>query len=220
MPRIFIDGSSRPYDEACWQGLACTCRYPFIRTVGNFVLSLWELYLRQPTADRYAIFQDDAIFCKNLRAYLERCSYPEKGYLNLYTFSNNESVIQGKPPGWYEASLLHSQGAKAYHGKQQQTGRGAVALVFDRAAVQALLTSPNLVQKPLDAHAGHRRVDGMIVQALNEKGFREWVHNPSLTQHIGVHSSMGNRPHKQALTFPGEEFDALSLLTEGDHAHR
>jgi hypothetical protein len=43
------------------------------------------------------------------------------------------------------------------------------------------------------------------------------VHHPSLVQHTGDVSAMGNRPHQKASSFPGEEYDALTLL-EASHA--
>jgi hypothetical protein len=87
-----------------------------------------------------------------------------------------------------------------------------VGLVFYRDAVLDLLTSRHFVERPMDAHRGWRAIDGGIVESLNKAGWREWVHSPSLLQHIGMVSSMGNRPHPHAETFPGEDCDALNFL--------
>src|SRR3954465_7467772 len=59
LPRLFIDGHEKSYHE--WDTLPQTIRYPAIRTMGNWLLGLWELYIREPAADRYAIFQDDCV---------------------------------------------------------------------------------------------------------------------------------------------------------------
>jgi hypothetical protein len=171
---------------------------------------LWELYVREPTANRYAIFQDDMVCCRNLRGYLEACPYPEHGYLNLLTFLTNEPVIAGKPVGWYLAGGLECSDPNS----QWQTGRGAVALVFDREAVITLLSSRHFVERPMDPFRGHRSIDGGIVTAMNKAGCREYIHSPSLVQHVGHVSSMGNLPYPQAQTFRGENFDALDLLKE------
>lgn len=204
-PRLFVDGDPDPVSWSREFGLEVTCRHPKVRTYGNWVLSLAELYIREPGADRYAVFQDDFVTYPHLRTYLEKCSYPEKGYLNLYTFPSN----QGRCPmvgqtgrqrvGWYESN---------------QNGRGAVALVFSREAVQTLLIHQHMVERPTDAHRGWKAVDGAVVTAMRKAGWREWVHNPSLVQHTGAHSSMGNKPHLLAESFRGEEFSAMRLVEE------
>jgi hypothetical protein len=93
-------------------------------------------------------------------------------------------------------------------------GRGAVALVFDRDTVITLLTHQHMVTRPLDAHRGWKAVDGGVVTALQKAGWEERVHNPSLVQHTGMLSAMRNRPHKQAVSFRGKDFDATELLKE------
>lgn len=189
--RLFIDGvGNLPPDLGEYE---VTRRVPRIRTAANWVLSAYELYLREPNADRYAIFQDDFVTYPNLRQYLEKCDYPKKGYLNLYTFPENE-----KPQtGWYLSNQL---------------GKGAVALIFDNETLRLLLSQRYLVDRPLDIHRGHRAIDGGIIDAMKKAGCREYVHNPSLVQHTGIKSSMGNRTQELATTFRGESFDALSLL--------
>ncbi len=193
-PHLFVDGASDGYGEA-------TYRMPVIRAYGNWILGLAELYIRNPTADRYAMFQDDFVMCKGVRKYLEQW-YPERGYLNLYTFPSNER----KQGGWYESALLNSD-------PKWQTGRGAVALVFNRKAVQILLTHQHMVDKPDDVKVTRggwlvawRKIDGAVVTAMNKAGWREYVHMPSLTQHVGARSTVANLPHKSATSFPGEEY--------------
>jgi len=50
------------------------------------------------------------------------------------------------------------------------------------------------------------------VTALKKVGWKEYVHNPSLIQHTGKISIIGNGNHPLAPSFKGEEFDALDLL--------
>lgn len=216
-PRLFVDGAteiswrSNLKESDLWKYEA-TFRLPQIKTFGNWSLALWELLIRVPNADRYAVFQDDFVTYKNLREYLERVPYPDKGYLNLYTFPSNQDLAPADRTGFYESRELDS--GDVYHGKKQQTGRGAVALVFSRDAVITLLTHLHFVLKPVEAAEPWKRVDGCVVNAMNKAGWREYVHDPSLVQHVGKHSSMGSRPHPQATSFRGEEFDALELLKE------
>lgn len=228
-PRLFVDGCD---DAASWREefvLPVSCRRPPVRVAGHWVLSLYELYLRDPEAERFAVFQDDLVCVRNLRQYLERCEYPDgppparargrpaappgppPGYWNLYTAPSNQELARGE--GFYESN---------------QFGRGALALVFSREAVITLLSSRHLAERPCDPHRGWRAVDGGIVTAMAKSGYKEYVHNPSLVMHTGLTSSFDKRKgvagtdpdfppyqwpaHYEGTSFPGEAFDALELL--------
>jgi len=202
-PRLFVDGvkDATDYDKF---GFNVTTRNPQIKVFGNWVLSMWELYLRDPDADRYALFQDDFVTCRNLRQYLEVCSYPAKGYWNLYTFPENEKLVEpGGSTGWFLS---------------RQTGRGAVALVFNREAVVTLLEQPHIVRRSISAgRRRYRAVDGAIVESFRKVGWSEYTHNPSLVQHTGMKSTVRKDgiPEKwESKTFRGEDFDALELVKE------
>lgn len=195
-PHIFVDGEPDDYSSL---GTSFTVRIPNVRTAGNWVLSLYELYIRNPQADRFAIFQDDFVTSLNLRMYLDCCNYPDKGYWNLYTFPCNQRLCpEGKTyQGWYPAD---------------QYGKGAVALVFNREAVCTLLSNRQLVDRPQDENRGHKAIDGGIVDVMTTLGWIEYVHNPSLVQHTGLVSSMGNKRHPTADSFQGEDFDLMTLV--------
>lgn len=204
-PRLFVDGVAQQ-DVPGWEAefrLPVTARSPRVRAYANWLLALWELYLRQPQADLYMVAQDDFVCVRNLRAYLERNPPPPQSYGNLYLFPSNQSICphDGKHVGWYESN---------------QMGKGAVALVFGRAAVAALLTSEHLVARAVPKSPGDERcfkaIDGGVVTALRKAGFTEYVHYPSLTQHLGDTSTVGNPKHLKAPSFPGEDWDALTLL--------
>ncbi len=209
-PRLCVDGVAGGFEHF---GMEVTYRREQIRTHGNWVLAAMELFIRNPHADRYGIFQDDFTVYRNTRQYLDACKYPAKGYLNLTTFdgrpgSSNEKVVDGQPTGWYESAELMAP-------KGYQAGRGAVALVFSRDALVTLLASKHMVERPIDSFRGHEAVDGGVVWAMNLAGWREYVHNPSLVCHTGGNAStMGHGAYKLPQTWRGEEFDALSLLHE------
>ncbi len=202
-PRLFVDGDN---DQLSWErefGLESICRYPKIRTHGNWILTLYELYIRQPDANLYAVFQDDLITYRNLRQYLEALPYPDQGYCNLYTFPSNQRLApkidktKRERIGWFQSN---------------QFGRGAVALLFSHAAVITLLTSPHMVDRPQNPTRGWQAVDGGIVDSFKKAGWKEYCHNPSLVQHVGDRSTMGHNPHPKAASFRGEDFDAMQLL--------
>lgn len=207
-PRLFVDGESDPTSWEKEYTLPVSARYPNVRTAGHWVLSLYELYIRNPECERFAIFQDDLIASRGLREYLSRIDYPVRGYLNLYTFPENQDLCESvgltgrSKIGFYESN---------------QKGKGAVALVFNREAVIELLSSNHLAGRPCNPHRGHKAIDGGIVDSMRKKGWKEYVHNPSLVQHTGLKSSMQNRKHPLAVSFRGESFNCMDLLEERKH---
>lgn len=197
-PRLFVDGppgSGR--DDYEKFGLDITRRDQRVRPFGNWLLALTELYVREPNADRYAIFQDDLVASAGLREYLEKTPYPSRGYLNLYTMPSNQDLVDRDFVGWFRSN---------------QFGRGAVGLVFDRDAVLVLLTSQSFMFRIQDVERGWKSIDGAVVTAMVKAGYSEFVHSPSLVQHTGKESSMGTKPQPLAPSFRGENFDLRELL--------
>jgi hypothetical protein len=198
-PRLFIDGW---YGEPQFMGLPVTTRDTPIRLVGNWMAGMWELYTREPKANRFAMFQDDVIAVGNLRSYLEQVPYPEDGYLNLYTFLENTK--RDHKQGW---------------GQSHQRGMGALGLVFDRDALQSLMQAGHMARKPLEANnpRSWKALDGGIVDSLKHFKIREYIHLPSLLQHIGTETSTlgnspGGKPYQGVKSFPGESQNALEYL--------
>jgi len=197
-------------------------RLPTIKPFGNWLLGLYELYLRNPHAERFAMFQDDLVTYKNLRQYLKKCEYPSsgkivrsnilvppgKGYWNLFTFTSTVDKAKNEKSN---EELRPSEDYQGFY-ESNQRGRGAVALVFDKQAVMTLLSSHLLVEHPQDVHRGFKRIDGIVLDCLSAAGYKEYVHWPSLVQHTGELSTIGNTPQPQATSFRGEDFDALDLL--------
>lgn len=227
-----------------------TFRYPRIRAFGNFWLGCVELWVRACAAwqcpkcgkakveqgrcrngdclheveDRFLMTQDDIVWCRNVRQYLDSKPWPrsprnEPTYLNLYTFSTNEDIIRGKRPGtWHEASYVFGPSDE----RRLQTGRGAVALCFTAEGMQTLLSAPTMAAKPRCPVRGHLAVDGAVVTAMNAAGWREMVHCPSMIRHTGTEVSViksqerGQQfpfPYPADLSFPGEEFDSIMWVS-------
>lgn len=194
-PLLFMDGGLAGYPQR-YHHLEIVYRHRTIRAYGNWILGMWELYLRKPDAKFYAMFQDDLIACKNLRQFLEKSEYPLQGYWNLYTFPENVGDA-----GWHRSN---------------QMGLGAVGLVFDGDTLRTLLSSIHMVNRVTDAKRGHKSIDGGVVTAMNKAGFREYVHTPSLIQHqLGHPSAIRNDVQPQAPDFPGADFDAMEFLNVG-----
>lgn len=210
-PRLFVDGCDRPelYRHFC---LPVTCREPDgdrkpLGNFGNWWASMVELYCRNSTADRYVLFEDDIVCCQNLRQFLEQTSLPA-GYWNLYTCPQNERLAEKRGNrGWFEALQVMNDFAWPI-----SRGLGALGLMFDRDSVCSLISSQKM-SKHAQGKRGNRRVDGAISTSLGELKIHEFCHYPSLLQHKGVFTSiLGNPQQPPSRSFPGEEFDALSLL--------
>lgn len=231
-PRLFVDGVYPSTPNALWRKYLYTERRSRIRLAGNWHLGLLELFHRQPLADRYAIFQDDILCVQNIRQYLDRAQYPIKGYLNLYTRTETAMAAPRGRDGKLLDGIWHQSPTAAREGDILiQGGKGALALVFNREAVIALLTSPHMLRRLYEDgdNVGWRKVDGGVVTAMNHAGFREYVMVPSLVQHAGKVSTIdkaggrlegdpGFKPKiyhdgspTYADTFPGEDWDAMNL---------
>lgn len=124
-------------------------------------------------ADRYAVFQDDVLACVNLREYLEQMTYPYRSFLNLITFDGN---TRPGSVGWHPS---------------RQRGKGAQGLVFDRESALALRTSEQY-KYPSKLSGTEKSIDGMVATGLRSLGFTEYVHTPSLLQHVGEKSTLGH----------------------------
>lgn len=217
-PRLFVDGVTHAEADKLERqhGTPVTSRATTpLKTFGNWFLALWELLIREPACEYYAIFQDDIVACRDLRAYLDNVQWPDKGYLNLYTFPMNQALAPCAASGrvgygFYQAKEYER--GPDYHGKKGQTGLGAVALCFTRDAVIDLLSSRHAVERPLSVAWSTAKVDGCIVTSMNKAGWREYVHDPSLVQHMGKHSTMGNQRHPDAPSFKGETWSALEMI--------
>lgn len=224
-PRLFVDGLANA-ETMAWErqfGLPVTARDEPVSVAGNWVLTAYELYIRDPNAERYALFQDDLITLPGLRTYLESCAFPANVYWNLYQSPSNLKIVPKDPAtgeavkGWYPSN---------------QFGRGALALVFNRNGLIRLLSSDHLINRFWDNPLrGWRAVDGGIVDSMRKAGYQELVHHPSLVKHTGKISAMNklktatrddpppDRPFEwpslyDRSSFPGETFDALQLLLQ------
>lgn len=192
-PVIFLDDA--PHIPSYFQCCSVVRRNLSLGAFGNFVLGMWELYLRNPNADRYIMFQDDVVCYKNLRQYLEACNLLSLAYYNLYTWDVN---IKRNMPGW---SL------------SDQMSRGALALMFGNQALRDLLACQSFIDHRKNCHNGHKAIDKAILNSLiREKGYREFTHTPSLVQHTGFYSTIKNQSGHVSEVFNGEDFDAMSLL--------
>ena len=199
-PRIFIDGGGDKEVLRKYETYDCpiTNRREKVGALGNWILALWELYIREPTAQRFTIFQDDILVCKGLRDYLDTQGLQKDSYWNLIVYPVNEKL---KPSsgyrGWY---------------RSDQMGRGAQALVFDLTAVIEILKSDGMVGRPQDLRRGKQNIDGVVLNTLKSLGYVEYVHSPGLVTHLAVPSAIRKTAQPEITEFVGTDFDAMELV--------
>lgn len=189
--RLFVDGDR---DLTRWEDvfqIPTTTRWPIIRVYANWMLGLAELYARDPFADRFIMFQDDIECCKNLRIYLEQNSWPLQGYANLCTYTRN---LRGQLQNGWQESL--------------QRGLGAQGLVFTNEAVRQLFQQSHITDKPRKSGMrSWKSLDGGIVQCFRQCQWKEYVHYPSLINHVGQVTTCGNLPQPKVAYFLGADYD-------------
>lgn len=208
--RLFVDGEK---DALSWgyMGYEYTLRHPAVHAFGNFWLGLLELYLRDPLAEMFAVFQDDILLCRNTRQYME-ASLPaldRPAYYNLFTCRPNEELVRSRGRGWRLSNQL---------------GWGGQALVFPRDTMVRMFQSKHLAERPLGMRDGvpcpdraWRNLDGGVYASVKSFGGVEVVHYPSLVYHADCPSAIGNTrsdPRMAQGTWPGESHDAMTWLGE------
>ncbi len=187
-PTLFVDGAL----DGCTD--LNVIQHPRVGQLHNWLNALFWLYSMTPRADRFAIFEDDILICRQAREYLDRCPLLEKSWWNLLTHDDNISEAH-KVLGW-QASV--------------QLSRGAAGLVFDRRGVECILRSPEVGNYLKD---GGKTSETAVSVALRSVNYREMVHYPSLIQHVGWESTLGHSWPSDRLVknFLGEDFHLMSI---------
>lgn len=170
----------------------------------NYLLALYDLMIRNRNANRFILFQDDISCVTNLNQYLSSLPLGDNIYWNLYTGNVNENI----------AKIIKPSNGQWF--KSDQLGRGALALVFTKDAVEDLLANKVTVLRTRSAKRNwHKNIDGWICEVLiNQlKKYTEYCHYPSLVQHMGFdQTSLSHMSYTPTKMYPGDGFDALELL--------
>lgn len=146
-------------------------------------------------ADTLLVCQDDVVFCRGLRAYLERTLWPGDG-------------PRGAEPG--RLALCSPYCPTPYRQEQRGWHRqnrgwhlvGALCWAIPRTAALAMLAD-------LRSLEADRRIDARVGQWAVRTGRSVWYHFPSLAQHIGLgNSALGDKNWdslRRAASFIGED---------------
>ena len=186
---------------ALGNGRSVTLRDRPLGPWSNWFLALGEMYQRDPFADAYMLVQDDALFCKNVRALLE----------SLGAIPRDVALISPYCPQVYQRD---STGVVAVDAGWCLIG--AVTLVIPaHVVVELLVDRTAIAHRKSDPERGRRHIDAVVGLWAQKSGRCAWYLSPSVVQHIGDTSTIYPRegavnPVRSA-HFVGEEFDALSL---------
>jgi len=137
----------------------------------TWLRALSKLLNEYPAADAYMTVQDDAVFCPELREYLEANLWPpgEVALCSPYCPTPYRSASGGwhaEDRGWYLV--------------------GAVCWVIPAAAACSIVAELGSMQAT-------SRIDARIGRWARETGRGVWYHSPSLVQHVGNgNSAMGD----------------------------
>lgn len=177
---------------------------PKLGAWSNFFLGLQELYLRQPDADAYLMVQDDVVFCRDLRAYLEDKLWPKDAAVGVVSLHTPGHLTAAKTSGFFHAEL----GWQAW---------GAQALIFPNAAARAFLSDAKVVaHRQKGILDGTKNVDSVIGDWCLRTRHYFWMHSPSLAEHIGATSTLwpnlGLEGNRSSADFPGENVRVTDAL--------
>lgn len=176
-PRLFVDGLVRIPER--YSHLPVTWREDPAGAWPNYYLALSELIQRDPHADAYVLFQDDAVLYDrgNLREYLETVLWPgaDRGLVSLYC----SQAYNSTQPGWHQLV--------------QRWVWGALGIIFPRELAREFVTDPMVCAHRWNGpREGRSMVDVLIGDWVSERGYSISYPNPSLIQHVGNTSSIWN----------------------------
>lgn len=166
-----------------------------------WLTALKSLLARSPDCDAYLICEDDVIFCRGLRNYLEQTLWP----------AARSSVAICSP---YTPSPYRRQGS-GWHCEERGFG-----LISSLAWVISPEAARLIVDEFHESESFQHGADALIGQWALESGKSVWFHTPSLAQHTGLgNSAMGNdslSDARMAADFIGEDVDPSMTVQESN----
>ena len=173
--RLFIEPSLD--DESFVDQHFCSLRSATLGVFPNWYLGLSELYMRSPHADAYLMCQDDALFAREVKPYLEATLWPTSrvGVVSLYCPTHE-----------------HIENFAGFHEiKRGSAAWGAVAYVFSNPGIRNLLSDQTVLNhRHHGPSAGLRNIDPVVGSWCQRSKLPYFVHVPSLVQHIGETSTI------------------------------
>ena len=163
----------------------------------HWIFTLNSLVKDNPNVDAYFILQDDVVFCKGLREYMERILWPK---------SERIAFCSPYTPTPYRTSTV---GLNSFNAGENLCC--AQSFIIPNETAKSILEDLGDLQaeKRIDMHVGRWAL------ATNHTS---WFHVPSLAQHLADdNSTLGNfsiPELRMASDFLGESFDVSCYFSE------
>jgi hypothetical protein len=180
----------------------------------NWYCALSELAQTNPNADYLLMFEDDCIMCQNVRQYLEIVvpKLDEFAALSFYT------------PAFYNRFSTENMFNKEFEGSRTL---GTVTVCMKMNTALDFISDPEISKRRFLSRSStmaaqdwsNTAKDVFLGLWAKRKGLPIYYHTPSLAQHIGqkttlvlTYSIYDSETQRFALSFMGEDYDALNLL--------
>jgi GT2 family glycosyltransferase len=178
----------------------------------NYVQTMADLLVLYPEAEAILIVQDDAVFAKGIREFLEHDLWPSPvtGCVSLYT------------------SRVHERTEAVGCKSRKDFGKmGAVANIMPREVVQKIIDSPRSHSwrgnqndfSPEDTAWLKKAADTWLGRSIRGIGVRAYSYTPSFSQHVSKYSAVGhgdNSGKRSSSKFIGEEKNVSELFSENN----
>lgn len=159
----------------------------------NFYLGFKHLVHNNPDVDAYVMLQDDVLFCKGTKLFLENMLWPHE----------DTGVCSTYAPTHYTQKMFNG----FFDVKVGGTLWGALTFIFPPDAARAFLK-----YKRAANWTGKANVDTLVGRWTRDTKYKAFFMSPSLSQHIGHTSAIwsnrqGARGKRVASSFLGEDYD-------------
>ncbi|HUT14095.1 MAG TPA: hypothetical protein VMY42_26640 [Thermoguttaceae bacterium] len=158
-----------------------------------WIEALKGIVRRRPDADAYLVIEDDVVFCRELREYIERTLWPDEPNKVALCSPYSPAVYRVERRGW----------------NRQQRGFhlvGALTWILPPNAARDVLRD---LSSLVGTEASLRGADYLVGDWAAKTRRTVWYHTPSLAQHLGLRNSARGDdavgPMRRADDFIGEE---------------
>ena len=157
------------------------------RTLGNQAGCFRHWYrvltdlVNNTDSDYVGIIPDDVIFKEPiLSKAIEPLQTDRDGYAALYTPSGMvmRSARLRLGSGWCE---IRGGWGKSWGG----------CYVFRRSVAERIIKHPRTIRH-LNEYKRNQQIDAIVPEVMYQLGLRQWMHNPSLCNHVGMTSTIGH----------------------------
>jgi hypothetical protein len=201
-PRLFAEPGTEIPPE--YQTLPLSERDEVMGAFPNWYLALTELVLRTPRAEAFMICQDDVLFSKNLRDYLELNLWPadQVGVVSIYCPSHYQQTTNS-------GFIREDRGWSSW---------GALAYVFSNPSARSILSDPLVLNhRDFGPAEGLHNIDSVVGYWCERHQLPYYVHFPSLAQHIGEFSTIYPRATASGKRMAHQFLDQVSISPDNTH---